>query len=230
MKSKLLSVKSFKTTQTHFYTGGHYGNQSGIKVCLFGGNSTVGVNLASEFLSMGTPTNMVYRNQYDLEIPTGSQRILPGSNPYNRNISYATNANLINDSLKNVRPFGEIGLKMFTHVPDLTIDWDIENAIKDCDVIINTVGASPVLRYDEDFEEANIIIPRKIAKICAKLKGNPVKRLLHFSANGADPDSMSRNLRTKWIGEQEVREFFPEATIIRPTEILANKMTNNFLG
>ena len=54
-----------------------------------------------------------------------------------------------------------------------------------------------------------------IARSCAK---NPnVKRLIHVSAAGADPNSASPRLRTKWIGEQEVRNIFPDATIIRPT-------------
>jgi dTDP-4-dehydrorhamnose reductase len=82
----------------------------------------------------------------------------------------------------------------------------------------------------EDFEEANIIIPRKIAKICARLKNDPVKRLIHFSANGVDPDSHSKMLKTKWLGEMEVKEHFPEATIIRPTEILHSKPIRNFIG
>jgi uncharacterized protein YbjT (DUF2867 family) len=54
-----------------------------------------------------------------------------------------------------------------------------------------------------------------IARSCAK---NPnVKRLIHVSAAGADPNSESMRLRTKWIGEQEVKAIFPDVTIIRPT-------------
>ena len=33
---------------------------------------------------------------------------------------------------------------------------EIENAIKDCDVIINCVGNNPVIRNEEDYEEANV--------------------------------------------------------------------------
>jgi uncharacterized protein YbjT (DUF2867 family) len=57
-----------------------------------------------------------------------------------------------------------------------------------------------------------------IAKVCAE---NPnVKRMIHISAAGADPNSQSMRLRTKWIGEQEVKEIFPNVTILRPTLIL----------
>jgi hypothetical protein len=52
---------------------------------------------------------------------------------------------------------------------------------------------------EKDFEDANINIPVAIAKVCA---ANPkVKRLIHLSAAGADPNSHSMRLRTKWIGE-----------------------------
>ena len=37
-----------------------------------------------------------------------------------------------------------------------------------------------------------------------------MKRLIHISAAGADPNSQSMRLRTKWIGEQEVKEILPE--------------------
>lgn len=54
-----------------------------------------------------------------------------------------------------------------------------------------------------------------IARSCAK---NPnVKRFIHISAAGADPNSHSQRLRTKWIGEQEVKAIYPDVTILRPT-------------
>lgn len=61
-------------------------------------------------------------------------------------------------------------------------------------------------------------MPAAIAKNAA---ANPnVKRLIHISAAGADPNSDSMRLRTKWIGEQEVKEAFPNVTILRPTYML----------
>jgi len=60
---------------------------------------------------------------------------------------------------------------------DLTNEWDVEMGIKDCDVVINTIGEKKVNLYDEDFEEPNINIPKIISKVCAKKKYNNVKRL-----------------------------------------------------
>jgi NADH dehydrogenase (ubiquinone) 1 alpha subcomplex subunit 9 len=54
--------------------------------------------------------------------------------------------------------------------------------------------------------------------------------LIHFSACGASPDAISRRLRTKWLGEQEVLKYFPEATIIRPTTIFGNSNADNFFA
>lgn len=54
--------------------------------------------------------------------------------------------------------------------------------------------------------------------------------MIHFSACGADPDAISRRLRTKWQGEQEVMKYFPEATIVRPTTMISNSNVDNFLG
>ena len=68
-----------------------------------------------------------------------------------------------------------MGSRHFQYVADLTNPYDIELAVKDCDVVINLIGNKKVIRNDEDYEEANIWIPREIAKICAK-KENKVKR------------------------------------------------------
>lgn len=57
-------------------------------------------------------------------------------------------------------------------------------------------------------------MPRNIAKQVANTPG--VKRFLYVSAAGADPNSPSQFLRTKWIGEQEVKKAFPDVTIFRP--------------
>ena len=50
------------------------------------------------------------------------------------------------------------------------------------------------------------------------VKNSPqIKRFIYVSAAGADPNSQSKRLRTKWIGEQEVKAIYPDVTILRPT-------------
>lgn len=80
------------------------------------------------------------------------------------------------------------------------------------------MGSRAFYKKEKDFEDANIHAPIAIAKA---VKNNPnVKRFIHVSAAGADPNSQSKRLRTKWIGEQEVKEICPDVTIIRPTLIV----------
>lgn len=54
-----------------------------------------------------------------------------------------------------------------------------------------------------------------------------IKRFIYISAAGADPNSPSRMLRTKWIGEQKVREIYPDVTILRPTTLFNSIDHNN---
>lgn len=86
--------------------------------------------------------------------------------------------------------------------------------MKDSNVVVCTIGAQAFLDKESDFEEANILVPRNIAKCVAKTPG--IKRFIYVSHAGADPNSPSQNLRTKWVGEQEVKKAFPDVTIIRP--------------
>lgn len=95
---------------------------------------------------------------------------------------------------------------------------EIEHVIRDQNTVINCIGSRIHCSSEKEFEDANINVPRAIAKVAA---ANPnVKRLIHVSAAGADPNSQSMRLRTKWIGEQEVKEAFPDVTILRPTYML----------
>lgn len=232
MKDSFIKIikKGFKTTKTHYYSGGYFTANSGIKVCIFGSNSGMANGIIKNFLSRGTPVNLVHRNIYDAEIPLGEKKLFKASNPYKKAGNYFSDYSVPDMAFHQVRTYGDVGYRMFTYCPDLMNEYEMENAIKDCDVVINCIGNNTVLRHMEDYEEANVLIPRQLAKICSRLKNNPVKRLIHFSANNVDPDSESKRLRTKWLGEKEILNYFPEATIIRPTEIIHNKLDSCFIG
>jgi len=45
---------------------------------------------------------------------------------------------------------------------------------------------------------------------------NGVKRLLFITNLGVDPMSPVNLLRSQWLGEMEVLDEFPDATVIRP--------------
>ena len=73
------------------------------------------------------------------------------------------------------------------------------------------------------FDEVHVEGARRLARIC---KEAGVQRLVHVSALNATPNpepkilgSGSKFLRSKYYGEQAVREEFPEAIIFRPSDI-----------
>lgn len=73
------------------------------------------------------------------------------------------------------------------------------HVIRDQNVVVSCIGSKVFYDKDHEFEQSNIYVPMAIAKAAA---ANPnVKRLIHVSAAGADPNSHSARLRTKWIGE-----------------------------
>lgn len=75
-----------------------------------------------------------------------------------------------------MRIWSELGMRYFQLVHDLTNPFDIEQGIKDCDIVINCIGQKNVNRKDEYYEESNILIAREIAKACARKRGDNVKR------------------------------------------------------
>jgi NADH dehydrogenase (ubiquinone) 1 alpha subcomplex subunit 9 len=50
-----------------------------------------------------------------------------------------------------------------------------------------------------------------------------VDNLIHVSAAGVSPDHPSEWARTKYFGEQAVREIYPWATIVRPTQLFGTE-------
>lgn len=94
----------------------------------------------------------------------------------------------------------------------------MDRSCRNCNVAINLVGANQQIADYKQVYHANVTVPRRIAHHARK---NGLQRLIHFSAVGADVKSPSMDLATKAIGEQAVRDEFPEATIIRPTTVVS---------
>ena len=89
---------------------------------------------------------------------------------------------------------------------------DLDRHFADADAVINLVGIlaektpgrrdyPPARRGD--FHTVHVELPRMVAKAC---KRHGVRRLLHMSANGADPLGPSIYLRSKGLGAWIVRE------------------------
>jgi len=119
---------------------------------------------------------------------------------------------------KEIKTTADLGYKTYLKLQDMTNEKEIAFSLQSSNVAISCVGSHVFYKKEKEFEEANIRVPMAIAKA---VKNSPqIKRFIHLSAAGADPNSQSKRLRTKWIGEQEVKAIYPDVTILRPTYIV----------
>jgi len=179
--------RQYQLQRVHVYDKGGRNSHSGINATVFGGSSSLGSIVGSMLTSIGSTCIYPYR----------------------------TDATLFDSKYRELKVTADLGHKAYVKLNDMTNLDDIRHVVRDQNVVVNCIGSRIHYTTEKEFEDANIRVPMAIAKVA---KENPnVKRLIHISAAGADPNSHSPRLRTKWIGEQEVKEIFPEVTILRPT-------------
>ncbi|WWD07909.1 hypothetical protein V865_006016 [Kwoniella europaea PYCC6329] len=101
------------------------------------------------------------------------------------------------------------------------MEWDARNpdqiaeCVKRSDVVYNLVGRDWETRNFK-YEDVNVKAAGLIAEVSASLN---VPRLVHVSHLNAHPDSASAFYRSKYHGERAVRDAFPTATIVRPSQM-----------
>ncbi len=167
---------------------------------LFGGSSPLGSTLGGLLSRMGTQAIYPYRN----------------------------NATLWDNRFKELKTTADLGYKTYMKLTDFTSEKECGYALRDSNVVISCIGSHVFAKKDKDFEDSNIRVPMAIAKAVKASKN--VKRFVYVSAAGADPNSHSRRLRTKWLGEQEVKDIYPDVTIVRPTYIFNLLHSNSTLA
>ncbi|XP_006862735.1 PREDICTED: NADH dehydrogenase [ubiquinone] 1 alpha subcomplex subunit 9, mitochondrial [Chrysochloris asiatica] len=120
--------------------------------------------------------------------------------------------------LMHLRPMGDLGQIIF-------LEWNgrdkdsIRRAVEHSNVVINLVGREWETK-NFDYEDVFVKIPQAIAQVS---KEAGVEKLIHVSHLNANMKSSSRYLRNKAVGEKEVRDAFPEATIIKPSDIFGRE-------
>ncbi|XP_055251233.1 NADH dehydrogenase [ubiquinone] 1 alpha subcomplex subunit 9, mitochondrial isoform X1 [Moschus berezovskii] len=118
----------------------------------------------------------------------------------------------------HLRPMGDLGQIIFMNWNGRDKD-SIRRAVEHSSVVINLVGREWETK-NFDFEDVFVKIPQAIAQVSKEVG---VEKFIHVSHLNADIKSSSKYLRNKAVGEKEVRETFPEATIIKPSDIFGRE-------
>lgn len=131
--------------------------------------------------------------------------------------------------MRHIKPMFELGRTRFVFFSARDID-SMKDVIADADVVINMMGKyyetwQPVQidkfpyigsQQNYSFRDTNVNIPRTLAEICKEMQ---VDNFIHVSSAAASPNSASEWARTKYEGEQAVKEVYPWVTIVRPTQL-----------
>jgi uncharacterized protein YbjT (DUF2867 family) len=113
--------------------------------------------------------------------------------------------------LKTCGDLGQVSL-----VPaSISSDVEVARAVEGADWVVNCVGIL-YERGSRTFERIHVEGAERVAKAAAAAG---VKRLVQFSALGADLESPSCYARSKAAGETAVLAAFPGATLLRPSVI-----------
>lgn len=131
------------------------------------------------------------------------------------------------DLAGHLQPMGVVG-QIHAVQANVRFPASIPTALQGSDVVVNLVG---ILARSgaQTFDAVHVDGARVIAK-AAREAG--VKRFVHLSALGADPEAKSSYARSKGLGEQAVLEEFPDAVILRPSIVFGpeDEFFNRFAG
>lgn len=118
-----------------------------------------------------------------------------------------------------LKPLGALGQTQFVRA-DITNPRQVEAAVQGSYAVVNLVG---ILKGN--FRAIHVDGARNVAEAAAAAGA---EALVHVSALGADPDSLSAYGQSKGQGEEAVRAAFPSATILRPSVVFGRE--DNFIN
>jgi len=104
----------------------------------------------------------------------------------------------------------------------------IRKLFSQTDVCINLIGILYESGKGNTFKNIHSIFPSILAKLCKEYK---VKQFIHLSALGIDKALDSMYAKSKLEGEDNIKKFFPFATILRPSVVYSvdDNFTTNFM-
>jgi NADH dehydrogenase len=122
-----------------------------------------------------------------------------------------------------IQPLGQVGQFGFVRA-DITNLEAVRHALRGASAAINLCGV-----FGRKMQAVHVDGARNVAE---EAREAGLEALVHVSAIGADPNSVSNYGRTKGEGEAAVRKAFPDATIVRPSLVFGpeDNLTNRFAG
>ena len=113
---------------------------SNVNLTLFGGSSQVGQVIIELLMSIGTRFIFPYRH---LEQD-------------------------VNEDFRDTRALVEVGYRSYIQLTDFTDEKEVQMTMRDQNVVVSCIGSRFHYRKDEEYEVANIIVPRTIARAVKK--------------------------------------------------------------
>jgi NADH dehydrogenase len=124
------------------------------------------------------------------------------------------------DKALDLKPLGAVG-QIIPFRTNLRVETALAELVKGADVVINLIGVMDE-KSGMSFQTAHVEMAAKLARLAY---GAGAKHFIHISALGAAMNAESAYARSKAIGEEAVRAFFPKAIILRPSLIFGPRDT-----
>ena len=139
---------------------------------------------------------------------------------YNCSIEIVTRKSENNKELKFLGGLGQVNIKRSNSFDDN----HLKSLIKGSDIVINLIGIL-YEKKNQMFDNIHSQIPKNLAKASKKVG---VKKFLHLSSLGIDKNIYSKYALSKLEGEKNVRNYFPDALIYRPSVVFGDN--DNFIN
>jgi len=113
-----------------------------------------------------------------------------------------------------LKPLGDIA-QIVPIGANIRHERSVANAVQGVDTVINLVG----ILHQSGAQRFDAVHADGVRRLARAATGAGVRRFLHLSALGADPQSPSAYARSKAAGEAMLREHFPSAIVLRPSVV-----------
>nr|7ARC_P Chain P, kDa [Polytomella sp. Pringsheim 198.80]7ARD_P Chain P, kDa [Polytomella sp. Pringsheim 198.80] len=121
------------------------------------------------------------------------------------------------NKVQPLKQMGDLGQVVLLPEFDIHDDEYIRRAISRSNVVINCVGIRQETK-NYSYKDVHVDFPTRLAKIVAE--SGKVERFIQVSEMGADVSHASRRLQTKAVGDEAIMKYIPDATIIRPGNVV----------